>query len=298
MRQIVCNLLGHCIRKLLNLSLWRLSNKNCMLPFGEHVLYEWTNILPELPQLLHATCSGPLDTDCLSCKQGYQVSSSGQCVCMPGTLPSATGCDPCNVSCLTCSGTKDKCTACRSDATLTSANACQCNQGFYYDATTGYCLRCHPSCKTCASSSYPNQCTACGTGATFTPTQGSTTGTCSCSTGNFDTSGNCITCHPTCTSCYGTSESQCLSCPVNMKLQPDGTCKCNPGYALTQTGCARCHSSCATCSTTESNGCVSCVAGRALAGPIPNSCVCELKMYMDQAGACQSCRPNMQNMLQ
>jgi hypothetical protein len=238
-----------------------------------------------------ATCSGPLDTDCLSCKQGYQVSSSGQCVCMTGTLPSATGCDPCNVSCLTCSGTKDKCTACRSDATLTSTNTCQCNQGFYYDSTTGYCLRCHPSCKTCASSSYSNQCTACGTGATFTPTQGSTTGTCSCSTGNFDTSGNCITCHPTCTSCYGTSESQCLSCPVNMKLQPDGTCKCNPGYALTQTGCARCHSSCATCSTTESNGCISCIAGRALAGPIPNSCICVLKMYMDQTGACQSCHP-------
>ena len=76
-----------------------------------------------------------------------------------------------------------------------------------------------------------------------------------------------LLCHPTCLTCSGPLEKDCLTCSKNALLI-SGSCLCRDYYfmnvssSLCQLGlcnsCKRCHFSCRTCKGENSNDCLSC----------------------------------------
>ena len=60
---------------------------------------------------------------------------------------------------------------------------------------------------------------------------GGQNGDCECSDGYTGTPPNCLGgCDPSCVTCNGTTENDCLSCFTNASVQNDGSCQCNDGY--------------------------------------------------------------------
>jgi hypothetical protein len=149
-----------------------------------------------------------------------------------------------------------------------------------------------------------NWCTACR--ATEMRTVDTATGLCPCTSGYVeDTSGSCVTCHYTCTTCNGSAATNCLTCDTSrVYAEAAGTCSCNSG--LTDTGlrvcvatacaagtfqngsaCQACHYSCATCNLTATN-CLTCPSSssRTLAS---NTCPCDAATFDNGVAVCVAC---------
>jgi hypothetical protein len=131
---------------------------------------------------------------------------------------------------------------------------------------------CAVSCNLCTGGPPPSLCTSCKTGGTLS------NGVCSYS----------YTCTSPCSTCYGTSTSQCITCIA--------------GYVYTGGLCQPCHSSCTSCSGTASNQCLTCQTGLTLSsgtctlvcdstcatctGPAANQCSTCQSGWTLSAGTC------------
>ena len=101
-----------------------------------------------------ATCSGPLDTECITCSAGNVLKAANHCgpTCLTQTYPDAGGvCQACNAFCDECTGAGNTaCVSCDSAAVQVAAGHCDaaCPAGFYADASS-VCQACDPLCATC-----------------------------------------------------------------------------------------------------------------------------------------------------
>lgn len=103
------------------------------------------------------------------------------------------------------------------------------------------------------------------------------------------TENSCSSCHPDCSSCFGATNTECLSCHHNKSLH-EYFCRdnCPEGY-YKQPGrlCMPCHRSCATCAGKLPSQCTSCPIGFSLYDGI---CVLHCpKGYFKQDEWCLKC---------
>ena len=142
-------------------------------------------------------CTVPIDpTACLACASGYTFNQNK--------------CQACDANCKTCSQFTSSCTSCHANQmkSLLVNNRCVApciDQGFFLDLQSFICLKCSSACQECTSA---NSCSSCP----FT---------------TYLSQGQCLPCHFSCSTCYGT-DRKCIRCATNYQMKPDGTC---------QTGC-------------------------------------------------------------
>ena len=115
---------------------------------------------------------------------------------------------------------------------------------------------CSSPCSTCAGS--PDFCLTCPSG------QFASSGKCvsSCPSDTFSSSGSCIKCHPDCATCSGASFNQCNSCPPSRPVRMNGrclsTCSRTQYFDSSTSTCQACDSSCSSCSGPGSSNCLAC----------------------------------------
>jgi len=123
---------------------------------------------------------------------------------------------------------------------LPSNNGCYCPTGQYL--INQACVTCDPN------SSY-----------------NSSLSTCICNSGYFGTYLACYQCNPSCKTCTGASNNQCLSCANNNNQLVNGVCQtgCPAGqYINANNQCSQCSANCIDCS--GSNSCSTCANGFSL----------------------------------
>ena len=257
-----------------------------------------------------AVCSGPLNTPCSSCKNGYYLylNSSSSLVCLSSCPEGYFGsfgvnqCISCFQSCRTCSGTANfECISCKSGYFLQPySNLClsTCPTGYYQNTVSSMCSPCHSACLTCFGED-TTQCLSCQSGYFFL--QSSSACLSSCPTGYWtdmskNTKNICTSCHHSCTSCTGPASTQCSACSSRYYLQPSSTtCSptCGNGYWANSAGniCSPCASTCTYCVGPTSSDCASCGQGDYL-HPFSGKCsaTCPLGYYpSDATRRCSPC---------
>ena len=128
------------------------------------------------------TCSGPLNSNCLSCTTGAVVSGTCYSTC-PSNSYSAL-CLPCHSTCITCSGpSSSECLSCPSPSFLhLNLSTCltSCSKGQLTDNLNLTCLSCPP--------------------------------------GQVGYYSSCVACDPACLTCDGVGFMACLSCEAGKEL--------------------------------------------------------------------------------
>ncbi|KAM6269950.1 LOW QUALITY PROTEIN: extracellular matrix organizing protein FRAS1 [Porphyrio hochstetteri] len=184
--------------------------------------------------------------------------------CPPGSLAverkgdCCPRCQPveCHPDCLTCSGSWDRCGACRDPGRLLQDGRCleTCGSGFYRDA--GTCLACNETCSTCTSGW---ECSSCQ------PALLMQDGQCValCGKGHFQEQLLCTACHKSCSTCWGPAENNCLSCKDPSLVLKAGLCvaSCGQGFYPKDGACSPCDPSCETCHP-QQPGCLTCASER------------------------------------
>ena len=244
-------------------------------------------------------CNGPLNSDCLRCRQGSVLANK---VCSPSStsfvLDTNTGIysqPSCPYLCQQCY-LSTTCKICMPKAALTSSGTCRCFQGYRAYNNSCYPIVCDPSCATCVGIRYTD-CTSClkglslGTSLTLV-----TEGICTCAPGyGFDSNGKCAPCDPTCKLCHSNLPNGCTDCIIqNLTLVEDGTCICKDGYYfdVISLQCKLCFFYCKTCSGSGKYQCLSCrsladlVAPPSPANQAERYCNCESKYIMTPIGEC------------
>ncbi|KAL4502619.1 hypothetical protein ABPG73_014376 [Tetrahymena malaccensis] len=221
------------------------------------------------------TCNKPNDSNsCLSCKDGSFLNNLSQCL-------------PCKSPCLKCIGQADKCTSCITNYNLdNSSQSCSpicdsscktcseaknaskclsCNDGFYLDS--GLCKKCISPCSTCKNSSecLTYKCLSCiSSDFTYDASQFKCKSSChtSCKTCSGPSQSNCTSCFDS----YYLDNNQCKAClsPCDNCSQSQDNCtSCINGYTLNTNKCEiNCDSTCQTCSAPkDSSSCTSCKDG-------------------------------------
>ena len=167
-----------------------------------------------------------------------------------------------------------------------SCNPCNsvCTTGCRIDSTCSVCT--DPKCYNC--SDYSSSCTNCYDHASIV------SGLCQCNNDYYwNTSQlNCISCDPTCATCTGSNNLNCLSCYGNATFYSNTYCLCNDGYYWSGTKCAECYETCETCSTGDVTGCIICKSNSTKSAD--NSCSCGINQYWNGA-VCSSCNPSCYN---
>ena len=250
------------------------------------------------------TCSGALNTNCLSCNSGkYLLQANKTCVSCDVDgyyADTMTGnCIQCDSTCKTCSGAfPTNCLSCNSGKYLLQANnSCvTCDvDGYYPDPVTGYCEQCDASCKACSGGLNTN-CVACNSGKYLLQANNSCV-TCVANGYYADIiSGNCLQCDSRCKTCFGAFPTNCLSCNSGKYLLHANnscvSCNVNGYFADIMTGhCQQCDSSCKTCSGILPTNCLSCNSGKYLL-QLNNTCVsCNVDGYYADTvtGNCMQC---------
>ena len=169
-----------------------------------------------------------------------------------------------------------------SEATFPGHSLCDCIVGAYQDLSKGtnYCLECDNFCAKCSGTS--TNCNECK------PLPGiyqyGTQCLCAITSGFFLTinpatkKNECTACHILCSSCYGTSNSECTACAPSPAINPiaGNTCSCMEGTFLDlsalnpRSACGSCYIFCKQC--TSYKVCTKCVD---LPGVIPVGTSCE-----------------------
>lgn len=198
---------------------------------------------------------------CLQCKGKRKIPQGQECVnaCHRGHFHHQVldRCIKCHPSCATCKGEAlNDCISCHDHAELTSEGTCeetQCPRGFYASGDGG-CIPCQGDCDTCSRDG-----TIC---ITCPPHLHLLYGKCVTKCPHMfyaddSAGGECQECHWTCEECLGPTESDCLSCAVNMFLEGNKCLpQCSPGhYAMGKT-CMPCPAGCTACnSSSECQAC-------------------------------------------
>jgi hypothetical protein len=238
------------------------------------------------------TCFGPLNTNCLSCREpsalaligGECKANSGYEISPTNGNPKSSSCSS-SPSCSTCeSSNPSKCLTCWEYATRTPDFTCICNPGFKQNSL-GKCItiKCHPSCRQCLGFD-PNQCTECYPYAQLISYP---VGSCRCSAGSGTSDdGLCLPCHSTCSLCTTSKLDGCITCVSNLSKMPNGTCVCPETYFFNANlrTCESCHFTCKSCTGPSEHNCTSC---KNLAELKENgSCLCRPNLIRLPGGDC------------
>lgn len=223
-------------------------------------------------------CTGPLNTQCFTCASGFflqTLSTQQMCTsyCPEGLYqdPISGKCNPCNPSCIGCTGPGNKqCVQCstgyyKATSLTTSESSCvtTCPDGYWPDNSQNTCSQCDSTCESCTGPE-STSCLTCKSGLYFQPA----TRLClsSCPTGYWlnTVSQECSPCMLECASC--SSSSSCLTCSSGYFVQPNSNeCadSCPRGYYQNATSnkCLSCHESCETCTGPTNNECTDCKQG-------------------------------------
>jgi hypothetical protein len=93
-----------------------------------------------------------------------------------------------------------------------------------------------------------------------------------------------LACHATCTTCGGSTATDCLSCGSSRMITKSNTCPCKAGYfTSTNSECTGmepsvtvvCHYSCQTCDAKGATGCLSCPTNSNRVLNKKKSCACK-----------------------
>lgn len=200
-----------------------------------------------------ATCNAA--GECTSCQSGYQLAGS-MCTngCGQGMYWWNGSCLGCPSQCLYCNASSS-CIKCSNGLYLATAGTVVCNQtcvkGTYPDNTTFMCQPCPSNCLACTSASNCTQCFALDPLYYYLYK-----GSCllNCPNGTYmdyidGTSKGCLLCSPECSSCYGPTKDQCLTCLKGYVMDLTSCNKnCTPGkYSDNTSHCDSCDTICQTC---------------------------------------------------
>nr|XP_036218232.1 furin-like protease 2 [Bactrocera oleae] len=203
-------------------------------------------------------CYGRGPTQCVACKH-YRLDNTCVSRCPPRSFPNQGGvCWPCHESCETCAGAgQDSCLTC-APAHLHVVDLAVCLQvcpdGYYENYDNKTCVPCEANCASCQDR--PDYCTSCEHHLVMHEHKCYS----ACPLHTYETEDyNCASCHPSCDTCNGSAESQCITCRSG-RFAFDGKClnNCPDGYYADKKRqeCVACPTGCATCS---SNGfCLTC----------------------------------------
>ncbi|KAL4442386.1 hypothetical protein ABPG74_005727, partial [Tetrahymena malaccensis] len=251
-------------------------------------------------QQCHFSCAScdntlPISTNqCLTCSaSNNRVLQSNNCPCQTGfyEIPGNPVCQPCDPSCLTCSGNSpSQCSSCSpANNRVQSGTTCPCAVGYYSIGTNNAkCVSCHYKCLTCNGPNY-NQCTSCDS----LMQRVLINNQCQCQSNLFDIIDTklCSSCHYSCLQCSSNTQYSCSSCPVGSnRTLINNQCLCNDGYFdknLTQ-ACQKCDIKCKTCDPLNTSKCLTCSAAnyRIQSG---NSCNCMNGYFEGNQPACIQC---------
>ncbi|KAL4503914.1 hypothetical protein ABPG72_022544 [Tetrahymena utriculariae] len=248
------------------------------------------------------TCNKPNDANsCLSCKDGSFLNNLSQCL-------------PCKSPCQKCSVSADKCTSCITNYNLNillqqcspicdsscktcseakdSSKCLSCQDGYFFTSNT--CQKCKQPCQTCQDQS--DKCLSCITSDfTYDASQFKCTSSChsSCKTCSGPSQSNCTSCFDS----FYLDNSQCKAClsPCdNCTKSQDNCTSCINGYTLNTNKCEiTCDSSCQTCSAPKNpNNCTSCKDGFYLNKGQCKSCQSPCSKCSNAETQCTDCIPN------
>ena len=180
-----------------------------------------------------ATCSGSSPDQCKSCPDGLFLGLNGTCTACDGEevfIQHQIYCRYCNSFCKTCQTRADYCTSCRPQAFMYPNSTCgSCvAQRFYQDISGEIpkCVPCHSTCLTCANSSN----TSCKSCEKNQPTpfylyqNNNTCSVCPSEAFFVQQTTYCTPCDTTCQTCFGSTDSQCLSCSFPRVLKNQNRC--------------------------------------------------------------------------
>ncbi|CAL1703272.1 unnamed protein product [Somion occarium] len=222
------------------------------------------------------TCTGATSNDCIICGAGKYslngncVAADGNGVCQGSSMIADNNkheCDSCPSKCTSCkipnfnvasTVNQLQCTGCLPGFVLSQGKCVStCPSGTFLNPQDNLtCTACDSSCGTCAGSA--TFCLTCANN------QLASNGKCvsSCPSNTFSSSGSCISCHPDCASCSGSSFNQCSSCPQDRPVLTGGrclpTCSKSQYFDKTSSSCQSCDSSCSSCSGSGPNNCLAC----------------------------------------
>lgn len=237
-------------------------------------------------------CYGRGPTQCVACKH-YRLDNTCVSRCPPRSFPNQGGvCWPCHESCETCAGAgQDSCLTCApAHLHVTDLAVCLqiCPEGYYENYDNKTCVPCEANCASCQDR--PDYCTSCDHHLVMHDHKCYS----ACPEHTFETEDyNCASCHLSCSTCNGSSESQCITCRSG-RFALDGKClnSCPAGYYgdKKRQECVPCPIGCATCS---SNGiCLTCkdnwVLNKKNKCIVKGSDACDDSEYFDN-GHCHPC---------
>jgi proprotein convertase subtilisin/kexin type 5 len=129
-----------------------------------------------------------------------------------------------------------------------------CPDGYYENYDNKTCIPCEANCASCQDR--PDYCTSCDHHLVMYEHKCYA----ACPKNTYETEDfNCANCHPSCASCNGSSESQCIQCRTN-KFSYEGKClnNCPDGFYgdKKRKECMPCPEGCSTCS---SESCITCI---------------------------------------
>ncbi|KCV68379.1 hypothetical protein H696_05294 [Fonticula alba] len=222
-------------------------------------------------------CASCTADKCLTCEAGLFLASDGTCVstCPAGAWPNGESCQPCDISCATCTGGggADQCTGCEEGLDFVESapgvGACVsgCDEGQYRDPDARTCLPCDAACATCNGPT-DKDCWRCRKAILQD-------GDCvqACAASYVAVAGRCLPCHASCAQCMGVRSTECVpACPSELLALPTGASPtrcvpaCPAGYHTTASGCSPCGSHCASCPASAAS-CAQCERGWLLASP-------------------------------
>ncbi|XP_043658322.1 furin-like protease 2 isoform X2 [Drosophila teissieri] len=237
-----------------------------------------------------ATCNGPTDQDCITCRSSrYAWQNKCLISCPDGFYADKKRleCMPCQEGCKTCTS-NGVCSECLQNWTLNKRDKCivsgseGCSESEFFSLSEGQCRPCHASCGSCNGPAGTN-CMSCPPNRLLEQSRCVS----GCREGFFMEAGSlCSPCLHTCSQCV--SRTNCSNCSKGLELQ-NGECRttCADGYYSDRGICAKCYLSCHTCSGPRRNQCVQCPAGWQLAA---GEChpECPEGFYKSDFG-CQKC---------
>ncbi|KPU75290.1 uncharacterized protein Dana_GF19273, isoform B [Drosophila ananassae] len=235
-----------------------------------------------------ATCNGPTELDCITCRPSRYVWKN-KCLnsCPSGFFADKKRleCMPCQEGCRSCTS-NGICSECLENWTLAKDKCIvpgseACSESEFLSQSKDHCLACDASCESCSGPSETN-CTSCAPNRLLEQKRCVS----GCQDGFFMETGVCLPCLHTCSQCV--SRTNCSNCLKGLQLQ-NGECRttCADGYYSDRGICAKCHLSCHTCSGPRRNQCVKCPASWQLAA---GEChpECPEGFYKSDFG-CQKC---------
>ncbi|KAL4485929.1 hypothetical protein ABPG73_018334 [Tetrahymena malaccensis] len=227
------------------------------------------------------SCTGPLQSQCSSCNDGFVLDGNSTCICQSqgqAFNPQTQTCSQCQISgCASCKYDINKCDQCQQNLILdqiTSECYCQ-NQSMFFDKSNQQtCLK--NTIQHCIQSArYSNLCIQCEAGYLNVSQQ-----LCSyCGKGLYTNQNN---------QCVNKCQSDCFICTSNSScvLTKDQTENNNNNLEIDYTS-FKCHFSCSICNGNTQTNCLKCSSQTRTYSLTSSSCACKSGYFETGVADCQ-----------